>query len=227
MATLQLLKGRVLAFIGEAEPQTDDGIAARYNIETFLKEAVAELLLTAPASEVPVTDFSVKIVSKVGTNGETIKEKEAVVPTPTGDKGVCTVDLPTGYLRLVEFRLAGWLRSATTPLAETDPEYTRQANRWTMGTPERPAVCVEREPDGSQVLWCYSAPKETEPTIERARCVTLCEPTAVPDPLVDALCWLAASSVLAVAGEGEAATYCHTKYERILTMHYGSHLTNQ
>lgn len=202
MATIQQLKERVLAYIGQAEPQTDDGIAVRFNIETFLNQATTELLLSAPLHLVPIFDF---------TNATLTKKSD----------GSGTVTLPPNFLKLVDFMMIGWVRPVTEPLTPAHRDYTRQHNRITMGSAANPAVIIRHQGSDAEMDY-YSLQGDDEHKIAAAHCIVQHTPTEMPEILTDALCWLTAANILAVNNEGDAAQFAKSKYEQTILMHYGN-----
>lgn len=206
MATLEALKAKVLTYIGETEAH-DDGAAVRYDIDTFLVDAMDELALTAPLSLLPVVDFS----------SQTINEQS---------DGSGVISLPDDFMRLAEFKMAGWSRVVTAPITELSTEFNRQHNPITRGGVERPVVIISTDGDGKMRLRYFSVPANSTHTIERATYVVKLSVEKLPQRMVSALCWLTAANILAVIGEGEAATMAHQRYEQQIMLNYGNAVNN-
>lgn len=192
MTEANLIDG-VLRRIDEATAVESGGIAIRYPIAEFLREATREILLTAPLYLLPKTDFTTATITEQGD-------------------GTGTVALPENYLRLASFRLRGWLHPATTAISTDNPLYSRQLNPVTRGGVAKPVVALLRNATGLALQW-FSLPLEITPEIKEALCIVECQPAELPDTLANPLCWLAASLVLAVTNEQNAAATARGRYE--------------
>lgn len=194
--TIPELQDGVLRRIDEAAAAEYDGLASRYPIEEFLREATRELLLTAPLRLLPQRDFSTAEIVAAGD-------------------GSGTVALPKDFLRLASFRLKGWLRPVSETISTEDPAYSRQLNPVTRGGPAKPVAALLRDTGGRWLQW-FSLPMGIEPSIARALYVADIAPEELPDLLADPLCWLAAALVLTVTNELNAATAARQRYELII-----------
>lgn len=191
--TIPELQDGVLRRIDEATASEYGGLATRYPIADFLREATRELLLTAPLRLLPQRDFS---TAEIVASGD----------------GSGTVALPEDFLRLAAFRLRGWLRPVFETIDTDDPTYSRQLNPVTRGGPAKPVAALLRNTDRLQLQW-FSLPPGIEPRIARALYVADLAPEELPDTLSDPLCWLAAALVLAVTNEAEASAAARQRYE--------------
>lgn len=191
--TIPELQDGVLRRIDEATASEYGGLASRYPIADFLREATRELLLTAPLRLLPQQDFS---TAEIIASGD----------------GSGTVALPGDFLRLAIFRLRGWLRPVFETIGTEDPLYARQLNPVTRGGPAKPVTALLRDTEGLRLQW-FSLPPGIEPRIARALYVADLAPEKLPDTLADPLCWLAASLVLTVTNELNAAEAARQRYE--------------
>lgn len=195
MNETNLLNG-VLIRIDEATSNQVEGMAARYPIAEFMREATVELLRTAPLHAVPLTDF----------------RSEPLVSLKDGSG---TIALPKDFLRLASFRMKGWMRTVTTVITTENPRYDRQLNPTTRGGIAKPVVALVRDAEGMKLRW-FSLPPGWPREVEEALCVVRTAPTALLDLLADPLCWLTASMVLSVTGETAAADTARKRYELTL-----------
>ena len=187
------LQDGVLARIDEATSNRIEGIVARYPIAEMLREAASEMARTAPMELLPLKDFGTGKMTDLGD-------------------GSGTVALPEDFVRLAVFRMKGWSRPVTSPVSEWSPEYIRQLNPVTRGGPAKPVVALTNDGEGLKLRW-FSLPHGWPRKVEEALYVTDMEPEEVPEGLCDALCWLAASMVLAVTAEPQAAAWARERYD--------------
>ena len=187
------LQNGVLTRIDEATSNQIEGIGTRYPIAEFLREAAAEMARTAPVELLPLRDFGTETLTDLGD-------------------GSGTVALPEDFVRLASFRMKGWARPVFGTVAERSPEYARQLNAVTRGGPAKPVAALTRDAQGMKLRW-FSLPKGWPRKVEEALYVPALEPEEVPQGLCDALCWLAASLVLAVTAEPQAASYARERYD--------------
>lgn len=190
------LHNGVLQRIDEATSNQLEGIATRYPIAEFIREATMEILRTAPLHLLPKTDFT------------TAKMKDL------GD-GTGTVTLPADFVRLASFRMKGWLRPVVSTITTDSPLYSRQLNPVTRGGMAKPVAVLVQDAEGMKLRW-FSLPCDMPHEIAEALCICKTKPSNMPDLLADPLCWLAASLVLAVTNEQNAATVARQRYEQSL-----------
>lgn len=188
------LHNGVLQRIDEATSNQLEGIATRYPIAEFLREATMEILRTAPLHLLPKTDFTAATMKDLGD-------------------GTGTVSLPTDFIRLASFRMSGWLRPVVSAITTDSPTYSRQLNPVTRGGIAKPVVAMLRDAEGLKLRW-FSLPLCISRKIDEATCIIKTKPSELPDTLSDALCWLTASLVLAVTNEQNAATVARQRYEQ-------------
>lgn len=147
-------------------------------IDSLLNESAREILLKAPIHRLPVTSSN---------------------NTPTAG----FVQLPSNFLRLVEFKMQSWRRAVVTPYLSGSPEAEMMSFKWRTGTADRPAVVLSHR--GSNLgLEVY--PFISGNTVERFLYIKEDVAENIPDNLVDSLCWVCASKVLSVFGrDGKVA----------------------
>lgn len=191
------LKEKVLKRIDEASSEVSE-IAARFNIEEFLEEATVELLKTAPLS-------ALRNITSITS-----------APVSLGD-GSGYVELPSDFLRLAEFRMKGWRRSVFIPLLLNSKEYNRQFNPYTRGGIGKPKVAIVPHGQVTRLLY-WSLLPDTIHEAEIASYVPICSPENLSDELLDALCWLTATLVLAVCNNPQGSDVARSRYNQIFNM---------
>lgn len=191
------LHNGVLQRIDEATSNQLEGIVTRYPVAEFLREATLEMLRTAPLHTLPKNDFTAAPMKDLGD-------------------GTGTVALPADFIRLASFRMHGWLRPVSTAMTTDDPAYSRQLNPVTRGGMAKPAAAIFRDSEGLKLRW-FSLPPHMPRQIDEAFCIVKVKPADMPGMLTDPLCWLAASLVLAVTNEQNAAAAARQRYELSLS----------
>ncbi len=191
------IKLRVLQCVDEV---SEDGVAnfgLDYPIDVFLDEAARQVLCMAPlaAVEGAVVDF-------------------AASPVMPLDDGSGIVALPEGFVRLKTFRMKGWKRPVTTSYSVGSPVYFRQFNRCMRGGCAKPVVIIDGE-----TLCYFSLPQGADHVVESAEAVVFVAPgERFPQKPVSALAWLAASKVLTVMNENEAAAEARAMYQEQMNL---------
>lgn len=80
-------------------------------------------------------------------------------PLPVADEGGATrLDLPAGVVRVLEVRLASWLRPATVVTDPASPLLLRQLHPFTRATPSSPLAFFS---DGQLLLYPGAAPADS------------------------------------------------------------------
>lgn len=191
------IKLRVLQCVDEV---SEDGVAnfgLDYPIDGFLDEAARQVLCMAPLEVLAgaVVDFA----------------SSPVMPL---DDGSGIVALPEGFVRLKTFRMKGWKRPVTTAYPVGSPVYFRQFNRCMRGRCAKPVAII----DGDTLCY-FSLPRDADHVVESAEAVVFVTPgERFPGKLVPSLAWLAASKVLTVMNESEAAAEARAMYQEQMNL---------
>lgn len=139
----------------------------------------------------------------------------AIVNTQDNTTGY--VPLPPTFLRLIIFRLHTWKTPVTSAISADSPEYRVQFNRHLRGSINRPVVAIRTQSSKQQILEYFST-QNNDHTIDEALCVSLPVVEQLQDDLVDAYCWMVASTVLGVMGETAGAQMAMQKFSEYITL---------
>lgn len=169
-------------------------ISLGFPIESFVNESTNQALLDSPTLfHDNVVDFS---SSTITSNSD----------------GSGSVDLPSGYVRLVEFKMKGWSHSIYKPSENRDATLALQANPATRANPRRPLVVV-----ASGKLLFFTIDVESLPEIDVAKAqIYKTDFISYPEELSDAISWLAASKVLQVMNENMLSESAFNQYSKAL-----------
>lgn len=130
--------------------------------------------------------------------------------------GISVVPCPTDFLRFLTIELSDWEVPSTELLEEGDPKYRMQKNNSIKrGTAKKPQAAligftdyVAGEIDANfsnkgTAIECFSS--KSVPTISRFHYVPKTAAIDMPDDLIDAVCWEAASRTLYMMQQPEKA----------------------
>ena len=185
--TLDQIKDHVLRCLDEQGCSNNSIMYEQFPLDQMIAESAKELLLIAPSHVFlnPV-DFSKNNVTK-NTDGSGY------------------ISLPDKFIRLLQFRMKGWLRPVTKAFERQDRIYSLQFNPDTRGGIAKPiAIRIGKE------LHYFSLEEDSEHIVQEALCVIDVPPddTTYPDNLIAPLVWLTASKILFVTGEPQLAKNC-------------------
>lgn len=131
-----------------------------------------------------------------------------------GPDGTGYIVLPSDYMTLSSFKMAGWKAACLEAPDETPAINRKQDNEYTRGTAQRPA-CVIRHISTdntlSRALYYYSLPKRADATshvIEHAlyiRVKALTENIEISEQLFEPLAYIVAAAVLTTFEKYDAA----------------------
>lgn len=191
--TRQEIKQKVLKCIDEVNEVSSTNIGLSYPIDEMLDQAAEQLLLIAPLYVISsVADFS------------------TTKPRPNED-GSGEVALPNMFLRIRSFKMCGWRRDAKIHHFGSVEDY-RQHNKYSRGGTYNPVVII----DGNMLRY-YSVDGDNEHAIERAEAiVSIPVGETYPERLIIPLAWLAASKVLQVMNEANAAKVAYDQFNELL-----------
>lgn len=163
----------------------DDGKPVDDIIDSLLDESALEVLFKAPIHRLSVV---------VSTNLAVKDEQRSY----TG-----TIELPSDFLRLVEFKMAEWSRPVTVLYDQGSDMALRQSNKWLRAKVNKPVAVLSQRTKVSgdaqsvkHVIEYYSV--VTSHNIDRFYYIKKDVAENIPDILVDALCWICASKVLTI-----------------------------
>ncbi len=157
-------------------------------VDNLLDECAKEVLQKAPASRLDGVSGNVEVHANKDGSGYVV--------------------LPDNFIRLLEFKMAGWKR-AVVSVAEPGSEIAlKQSNRFLRGGPCKP-VCVFSHRSEGRVMEYYSVQKKHE--IDRFIYVKLIKAEELSLGLQDVLTWWCASRIFEIVGKLEEAKFA---YER-------------
>lgn len=202
--------------------------------ETRLNESEAILDVDDPELDSLVEEKSLEALRFVHGNAESslLNPSTVVSAAPSEDTGSVvhalssiaspfdsgksytpvSVDM-TDYLRLVSAYVDGWSRKVTDYSDLDSEDYAMQGRYYTMGTPERPKVFVDRmASSGGYFCLLYSASASNKTVTvkymtEPVWSGTNTDELAVSDKLVDAFIYYLAGLVLMVRNDSHADDY--------------------
>lgn len=159
-------------------------------IESLLDESAKEVLLKAPIHRLSITS------SPVTATADTTNDY-------TG-----TVEVPSNFLRLVEFRMKEWKRSVVEFCSQDSDIAMRQSNKWLRAKASKPVAILSHRSVSSGDPLVVSTPLVIEyysvvddHTIDRFLYIKSDVAENIPIILQDTLCWICASKVLTVFGK--------------------------
>lgn len=185
------IRGKALKCIDETYPDSDNANAAFFPVDDFMLEAARWIIGVVPAKV-------------LGAGAE--------IPTDKLDAhadGSGSLPLPADFMRLIAFRMKGWLRPVTEPIYDTDIRYAQQFNRTLRGGEARPVVVISR---GGTRLEYFSSTLGEQARIVEARYMGL--PTTegpYPEKLKDITAWKLAELILSCMNDLPAAQLCAAK----------------
>ena len=128
--------------------------------------------------------------------------------TPNTD-GSGTLPLPSDFLRLVSFRMKGWVRAVNSPIRDTDARYAQQYNKTLRGGEVFPVVALC---DGDTKLEYYSSSLGKYAQVMDARYFPIPSDDAdFPENLWDITAWKIAEMVLSSMNDVSSAQLASAK----------------
>lgn len=198
MSVREDIKNKAFACLDETEINADAINISAYPLDTFLDEAGERVLRIAPLHTLgaglplPTESF-----------------------TPHSD-GSGSVNLPADFLRLICFRLRGWLHGKPIVIYDTNSLYAQQMNPVLRGGVAKPvvAICENRN-----ILEYFSSPDGENAEIIEARYFGY---TNVDDNypvlLHNALAWSLAGIVASIMGDVQTMQLCEAKVQEQITL---------
>ena len=192
--TRQQIVKEVLLRMDEVSPLDGINVIPNPIAESLLNESARNILLTAPLQFLPLTPFV--SAAKVQINSPEVN--------------VAQIKLPTGFLRLIRFRLDSWLKPTNKVVQEGSDTYKKQFNKFQFGGNAKPVVTVVTGDLGLSLEYYFK--KGTAPTILNADCVVEIPAEQMPDILLVPLFWYAAGSTFQVLELKDQSVAC---FERV------------
>lgn len=157
-------------------------------VDNLLDECAKEVLQKAPVSRLDGVSENVEVHANKDGSGYIV--------------------LPDNFIRLLEFKMAGWKR-AVVSVAEPGSEIAlKQSNRFLRGGCCKPVCVFSHRPEG-RVMEYYSVQKKHE--VDRFIYVKFIKAEELSWGLQDVLTWWCASRVFEIVGKLEEAKFA---YER-------------
>lgn len=153
-------------------------------VNAVINECATDLLLSHPIHRLDITSSVPAIAGK------------------TDGSGIIT--LPTDFLRLASFQIAGFKRPVTEVLNALDPKVKLQYQPYTKGGKSKPVAVRESI---NTIHYFSITPGDTH-TLDSFNYIKNQLPEELKDDLLDGLAWLAASKALVALGhiaEGQKA----------------------
>lgn len=161
--------------LDEVSPLEEGNPVGSPIIEKFLDSSVTDLYSILPAHLIKSTDISEQTIS-----GNT--------------DGSGTIEMPDGFIKLVNLKLTDWNRPVSKTITEEDPKYKLQFNAYTRGGKSKPVVVQRYDEANSKFILEYFTSATHE--IDRGSCLVDTKAESVQDNLVEALTWMIAANVL-------------------------------
>ncbi|MFI3315096.1 MAG: hypothetical protein R3Y04_05480 [Rikenellaceae bacterium] len=174
------------------EVGVNEVISLNFPIEPFIEESANQVFFDVPAH------LTANIVEFL----------DADITANSDGSGV--VKLPDEFVRLVEFKMKGWVVSLTKAENFTNALLQRQNNKMTKANPLKPVVAI----NGGDLCY-FVVDGEHEIEIAKAQ-VYMKNITDYPSHLADMIAWLAASKVLQVMNESALSNNALKQYENLL-----------
>ena len=195
---------RVKARMDELNPFTGEELNPSISlIDNLLDESVTTILSFIPLYLIHPEEFPVTSLTQTDRTGY--------------------VNLPTDFLRLHSFKMAGWETEVTEAITPQHPKYKLQKNAVTMGGKNKPVVVIKSESGKSyKVLYYYSLEDGDTHTVEQSLYIKNVVPDAtsstVQDDLVDFIAWQCASDVFLAMEEVNASNAAKQKLSDLINI---------
>lgn len=189
-------------------PDNQTEVTAQPFIELLVNDCVENFYMMLPITLLPVTSF----VSSATAN------KQVVMPINSGVL-VYRKQLPSNYVRFIEFQCNTWARSATTLLKQGTPEHYSQYNRYMFGGDNRPKVALVIDNQLGRCIEYYNHDYGSVPVISIATCAVKGTLEQIPDAIVDAYAWYVASVVFQSMEEQVASQNAMLRVQEFIQLH--------
>lgn len=179
--------GDVIVDVGVENTKPFDSI-----IDELLDESALEILLKAPFYRLPVYKVT-NLTAKKDTN----------------DDRIGSITLPNDFIRLVSFKMKGWLQPVLSFALPGDAVAIKQSNKYIRGGVAKPVAVLYKD-DTSMYINYYSVASASDHEVTEFNYIKrLTADGITDDQLVDAMCWICAGKTLGVLGEKSLAELCY------------------
>lgn len=163
-------------------------------IKELLDESALEILLKAPFYRLPIYTETPTVTQDVN------------------DKKIGTIQIPSDFVRLVSFKMKGWLQPVTSFALPGDAVATKQSNKYIRGGVAKPVAVLYKNSTSNYAQY-YSLASDTDEhkVVEffYVKKLDAASFSGVCIELVDAMCWVCAGKTLGVLGEKGLAEVCY------------------
>lgn len=157
-------------------------------IDGVLDESTLEVLLNAPLIRLHPTDGS----------------SSTITPNST-DVKVGVIQLPNDFVRMVCLQMSDWAEPLYDIAIAGTPVANRQKNPYLRGGVAKPVAVLSHHSNGYSLS--YYSTKSSTHSIKRLDYIAECSAEELEGSMnIDAMCWIAASKVLSIAQDMNAAT---------------------
>lgn len=178
--------GDVIVDVGVENTKPFDSI-----IDELLDESALEILLKAPFYRLPVYK---------ATNLTAVKD--------TNDDRIGSITLPNDFIRLVSFKMKGWLQPVLSFALPGDAVAIKQSNKYIRGGVAKPVAVLYK--DTSMYINYYSVASASDHEVAEFNYIKrLTADGITDDQLVDAMCWICAGKTLGIIGEKALSDLCY------------------
>lgn len=179
--------GDVIVDVGVENTKPFDSI-----IDELLDESALEILLKAPFYRLPV-----------------YKATNLTAKKDTNDDRIGSITLPNDFIRLVSFKMKGWLQPVLSFALPGDAVAIKQSNKYIRGGVAKPVAVLYKD-DASMYINYYSVASTSDHEVTEFNYIkSLTADVITDDQLVDAMCWVCAGKTLGVLGEKSLAELCY------------------
>lgn len=179
--------GDVIVDVGVENTKPFDSI-----IDELLDESALEILLKAPFYRLPV-----------------YKATNLTAKKDTNDDRIGSITLPNDFIRLVSFKMKGWLQPVLSFALPGDAVAIKQSNKYIRGGVAKPVAVLFKD-DTSMYINYYSVASESDHEVTEFNYIkSLTADKITDDQLVDAMCWICAGKTLGIIGEKALSDLCY------------------
>lgn len=179
--------GDVIVDVGVENTKPFDSI-----VDELLDESALEILLKAPFYRLPVYK---------ATNLTAVKD--------TNDDRIGSITLPNDFIRLVSFKMKGWLQPVLSFALPGDAVAIKQSNKYIRGGVAKPVAVLYKD-DTSMYINYYSVASASDHEVTEFNYIKrLTADGITDDQLVDAMCWICAGKTLGIIGEKALSDLCY------------------
>lgn len=179
--------GDVIVDVGVENTKPFDSI-----IDELLDESALEILLKAPFYRLPV-----------------YKATNLTAKKDTNDDKIGSITLPNDFIRLVSFKMKGWLQPVLSFALPGDAVAIKQSNKYIRGGVAKPVAVLYKD-DTSMYINYYSVASASDHEVTEFNYIKrLTADGITDDQLVDAMCWICAGKTLGIIGEKALSDLCY------------------